>query len=119
VQCHKVILGSKQNYMQKTVDPMLKCWTSPTTATVTTRSIHMTTCRCATQIANLWTAQLANTAYNSSCLLLWIFWKYVKFKVCFSCSDEYHIIHENNIYVLHKPDSINDLGVLFDSNLSH
>ena len=29
---------------------------------------------------------------------------------------EYHIIHENK--TLDKPDSINDLGVIFDSNLS-
>jgi len=31
---------------------------------------------------------------------------------------EYHIIHDNNTYKLEKPDSINDLGVLFDSSLS-
>jgi len=29
-------------------------------------------------------------------------------------STEYHIIHENNTYVLDKPASINDLGVIFD-----
>ena len=30
----------------------------------------------------------------------------------------YHIIHENNTHILHKLGSVNDLGVIFDSNLS-
>jgi len=31
---------------------------------------------------------------------------------------ETNIIHENNTHLLHKLDSVNDLGVIFDSNLS-
>jgi len=30
----------------------------------------------------------------------------------------YHIIHENNTHIFDKLDSVNDLGVIFDSNLS-
>jgi len=33
-------------------------------------------------------------------------------------STKYHIIHENKTYKLDKPDSINDLGAILDSNLS-
>ena len=33
-------------------------------------------------------------------------------------STQYHIIHENKTYIFDKPDSINDLGVIFDSKLS-
>ena len=35
-----------------------------------------------------------------------------------SISTQYHIMHDNKKYILDNPDSINDLGVLFDSNLS-
>jgi len=33
-------------------------------------------------------------------------------------STQYHIIHENNTYILDQVNVMNDLGVIFDSNLS-
>jgi len=39
---------------------------------------------------------------------------YVKNPIC----TQYHIIHENNTHILDKLDSVDDLGVTFDSNLS-
>ena len=39
---------------------------------------------------------------------------YVKNPIC----TQYHITHENNTHILDKLDSVNDLGVIFDSNLS-
>jgi len=39
---------------------------------------------------------------------------YVKNPIC----TQYHIIHENNTHILDKLDSVNDLGLMFDSNLS-
>jgi len=39
---------------------------------------------------------------------------YVKNPICTQC----HITHENNTHILDKLDLVNDLGVIFDSNLS-